>query len=162
MHADTRLKPNHTPTHSTGELGRKRPASARATTASESSAHFSSHRVLLQLPRLSLCLSVRFRRLNALIGHPRPNVPWEGQSAWCGARPTLYPWLQISFNAQHNIYFLCSTCLPHRLSFSPKLGWLTALPPGDSHQTARLNYNIPPPFPSLLHNVHHQFNQAGC
>lgn len=104
------------------ELGRKRPASASATTASESSAI-----LLSRLASITKAISLLLRPISPCFApfhmpfhFPRPNAARQGQSAWC-LRPTLYPKAAYQFQRLAQHIFICSTCLP-RLSHQSSTG----------------------------------------
>jgi len=67
------------------------------------------------LPRLSLCFSVRFRRVSVLFicqfHFPRPNAERQGQSAWCCDPPSPQGCIPVSTPSTTQS-FICSTCLP--------------------------------------------------
>ena len=88
-----------------------------------------------------------------------PMLSGEANQPGVAAHPLPKAAYQIQRPAQH-IFHLLNMSSASKILTKARLA--NSFSPGDSHQTARLNYNLPPPLPSFLHNVHHQFNQAGC
>ena len=103
--------------------------------------------------------------LTAFICHfhfPRPNAARQGQSARCCDPPSPQGCISVSTPSTTQFFHMLNMSSAFRVS-RPKLSWLTAFPRGDSLQAARPNHHLPPPLllpPALIHDVHHQFNQA--